>query len=137
MFTLELSRFRGIQPNPGKALADVLGMQAAVPAVSSTETTPDPAAEFDPRRRFVRIVEERSDGMVEFEFAVGEPQLFVEMILPREAFEEFCAREQVKPTRAEVLPAASGGEGQAWTLHEARSQRLDRRQEPDEDAPPA
>lgn len=84
-------------------------------------------APFDPARRFVRIVEERPDGMVEFEFAVGEPELFVEMILPQAAFVEFCEREGVRPSRAGLAPAEAGGEGQGWTLHEARTQRLDRR----------
>lgn len=97
---------------------------------------PNPAPRvFDPRRRFVRIVEERPDGMVEFEFAVGEPELFVEMILPREAFDEFCAREQVQPTRAGSSPAVAG-DGTGWTLHEARTQRLDRRAADEEEPPP-
>ncbi len=85
-----------------------------------------PTPEFDPRRRFVRIVDERADGMVEFEFAVGEPELFVEMILPRTAFVDFCEREGVKPSRGAAQPARSGGEGLNWTLHDARTQRLDR-----------
>lgn len=85
-------------------------------------SAPPPPA-FDPSRRFVRIVDERADGMVEFEFAVGEPELFVEMILPRAAFEEFCAREQVRPTRA-AASVAGPDDANAWTLHDARSHRL-------------
>lgn len=92
-------------------------------------------APFDPARRFVRIVEERADGMVEFHFAVGEPELFVEMMLPRTAFEEFCAHQGVQPTSEVLLPAESGGEGQSWTLHDARAQRLDRHSEADPQAP--
>ena len=40
---------------------------------------------WDPNAKWVRIVRERPTGMVEFEFAVGEPQLFVEMVMSREA----------------------------------------------------
>lgn len=92
-------------------------------------------APFDPARRFVRIVEERPDGMVEFHFAVGEPELFVEMLLPRSAFEDFCAHQGVRPTREVLLPAESGGEGQGWTLHDARTQRFDRHSEADAEPP--
>ena len=114
MFTLELSRFKGSNPVSGKQLAEEARMQA------------DPTPEFDPTRRYIRIVELRPNGMVEFEFAVGEPELFVEMILPQEAFDDFCAREGVVPTQHSGAPADSGGEGQTWTLHDARTQRLDR-----------
>jgi phenol/toluene 2-monooxygenase (NADH) P0/A0 len=95
---------------------------------------------FDPRRRFVRIVDERTDGMVEFEFAVGEPELFVEMILPREAFEDFCAREQVQPTRGDAVPSradARADDGSHWTLHDARAHRLARGSPTDDEAPGA
>ena len=98
--------------------------------------TATPSSAFDPSRRFVRIVDERADGMVEFEFAVGEPELFVEMILPRSAFEEFCAREQVQPTPAGLAPV-DPADGRHWTLREARTQRLDRYAPPPETEPPA
>lgn len=59
-------------------------------------------AGFDTTRRFVRVTGARSSGFVEFDFAVGEPELAVEMILTREAFAEFCERNAV-----EILPPAS------------------------------
>ena len=78
---------------------------------------------FDTQRCFVRVTGERG-SFVEFEFAVGEPELFIEMILTHEAFEDFC-RER-KPER---LPAADGARDQdgetpegefAWRLSDAR-----------------
>jgi phenol hydroxylase P0 protein len=45
---------------------------------------------------FVRVRHERADGFIEFDFAIGEPDLSVELILPRAAFEEFCAINQVR-----------------------------------------
>jgi phenol/toluene 2-monooxygenase (NADH) P0/A0 len=46
--------------------------------------------EFDTEKKYVRITNERSEGFVEFDFAIGEPEVFAELILPRAAFEEFC-----------------------------------------------
>ncbi|WP_424191871.1 phenol hydroxylase subunit [Ampullimonas aquatilis] len=51
---------------------------------------------IDIRRRFVRVYGERSNGFVEFEFAIGEPEIFVEMILGREEFAEFCTTNAVE-----------------------------------------
>ncbi|WP_424192398.1 phenol hydroxylase subunit [Ampullimonas aquatilis] len=44
---------------------------------------------IDSTRRFYRVKEIRSDGFVVFDFAIGEPDLSVELILPRSAFEAF------------------------------------------------
>ena len=46
---------------------------------------------FDTSRTFVRVVEHRPDGFVEFHFSIGEPSLFVEMFLSEAAFAEFCS----------------------------------------------
>lgn len=53
---------------------------------------------IDVSRRFVRIIEERQGNMVEFEFAIGEPGIFVEMIMPRMQFDDFCRTQGVTPT---------------------------------------
>lgn len=50
---------------------------------------------FDATRRYVRVCHERADGFVEFEFAIGEPALFVELMLPAAAFHEFCLANSV------------------------------------------
>lgn len=79
--------------------------------------------DFDPHRKFIRVVEQRADGWVAFEFAVGEPELFVEMLLPRAAFEDFCATQGVQPVW--LVPQASAPDDSAadhawtWTLHDA------------------
>jgi phenol hydroxylase P0 protein len=56
-------------------------------------TMPDPAC--DTSRRFVRVLEQRADGFVAFEFAIGWPELAVELLLPPAAFGEFCAANRV------------------------------------------
>lgn len=50
---------------------------------------------------FVRLRALRADGFVEFDFAMGDPDLSVELILPQAAFEEFCATYQVRRLTAE------------------------------------
>ncbi len=50
----------------------------------------------DTSRRFVRVTERRADGLVAFDFAIGWPELSVELLLPAAAFAEFCERNQVQ-----------------------------------------
>ncbi|MEY4754318.1 MAG: hypothetical protein RJA44_1993 [Pseudomonadota bacterium] len=76
-------------------------------------------AAFDPSQKFIRVVERRADGMVEFEFAVGEPELFVEMLLPQAAFEDFCRTQGVSPDEPQPGASPAQHEDFAWTLHDA------------------
>lgn len=46
--------------------------------------------------KFVRVIEERADGLVAFEFSIGWPELAVELLLPAQAFSEFCATHRVR-----------------------------------------
>lgn len=81
---------------------------------------------WDVQRRFIRIVQTHDNGMVEFEFAVGEPGLFVEMVMPRAEFEEFCATQGVQPTEGR-LPAHDGGSSEHewdWSLRDARDRHF-------------
>lgn len=45
--------------------------------------------------RYVRVTGEKRGGFVEFQFAIGDPALYLEMILPKMAFVEFCATNKV------------------------------------------
>ncbi|WP_078119091.1 phenol hydroxylase subunit [Thiosocius teredinicola] len=47
------------------------------------------------QRRFVRV-RERHNGFVEFDFSIGDPELYVELILTDAAFDEFCTTNRVK-----------------------------------------
>lgn len=51
---------------------------------------PDSVPPFDPARRYVRLTQVRADGFVEFEFAIGDPDLAVDLILPADAYRDFC-----------------------------------------------
>ncbi|EKZ99827.1 hypothetical protein D769_08397 [Cupriavidus sp. HMR-1] len=47
--------------------------------------------------RYVRVTG-RSERWVEFEFSIGDPQIYVELVMPPEQFQSFCAEQ-----RAELL----------------------------------
>lgn len=47
------------------------------------------------QRRFVRITSRDRPGFVEFNFSIGDPSLYLEMILPADAFAEFCSSNHV------------------------------------------
>lgn len=66
-------------------------------------------APFDPGVCFVRLRKIRGDGFVEFDFAIGEPDLSVELILPSAAFHEFCRANHVTHI-APIEGVASDGE---------------------------
>ena len=69
-------------------------LPATVPPAAPPGSLPEPLI-CDPTRRFVRVSEERKDGLVVFEFSIGWPELAVELMLPRQAFDEFCATNRV------------------------------------------
>lgn len=81
---------------------------------------------IDVSRKFVRLIERRADGLVEFEFAIGEPDLCVELLLPAAAFEAFCRSNAV--TELPAREPADGEEDEAaawnWSLHQATHQRF-------------
>jgi phenol hydroxylase P0 protein len=78
---------------------------------------------FDPHKKFVHVVDVRPDGFVQFEFAVGEPELFVEMILPVDAFEELCSVNEVA-LLDEAVDLEAGTEDWNWRLRDATRQRF-------------
>ena len=45
--------------------------------------------------RYVYITSRNRPGFVEFNFSIGDPSLYLEMILPVEAFNDFCKSNQV------------------------------------------
>lgn len=82
-------------------------------------------AGFDPTRRFIRVTGQRGD-FVEFDFAVGEPDVFAELVLSRTAFEEFCATNQPEPMgpRDEGEPDVDHPDAATWRLSDATSRHL-------------
>lgn len=84
--------------------------------------------DFNPQQKFIRIVNARDNGFVEFEFAMGEPRLFVEMLMHQTEFEQFCRDQQVIPTKG-ALPDHGAGTSEHewdWNLAAAREQHFRR-----------
>lgn len=50
---------------------------------------------FEGLKRYVRVRGLINDRFVEFDFAVGDPLLYVELLLPKAAFESFCRHNDV------------------------------------------
>ena len=58
-------------------------------------------------------------AFVEFDFAIGYPDLFVELVLPRTAFASFCASNRVRHMDA-AMAAAVDADMQKWRYGESR-----------------
>ena len=43
-----------------------------------------------PLKRYVHVTSRERPGFVEFNFSINDPSLFLEMILPEKAFDDFC-----------------------------------------------
>ncbi|MBS1191409.1 MAG: lapK [Rhodocyclaceae bacterium] len=82
-----------------------------------------PQQPMDTTRRFVRLRGERANGFVEFDFAIGEPEIFIEMILGREAFAEFCAANRVEMLPAQEADAVKDSDW-GWRLADATQIRF-------------
>ncbi|UTW02392.1 phenol hydroxylase [Amphritea atlantica] len=50
---------------------------------------------FDRLTKYVRVRSAEDARFVEFDFAIGDPALFVELIMPKGAFEHFCTANEV------------------------------------------
>lgn len=72
---------------------------------------------IDPTRKFVRVAEVRPDGFIAFDFAIGEPEIYVEMLLPRDAFDAFCREHNV--TLLNSSEVEGGCDPLSWGLREA------------------
>ena len=82
---------------------------------------------FDVTRKYVRVLGSLPSGLVEFEFAVGEPEMVVELVMPKAAFDEFCASNHVEFINSSAASPADGEAADAdfnWNLHQATHQRF-------------
>jgi phenol hydroxylase P0 protein len=51
---------------------------------------PVPKPPFDVSARYVRFRDLRADGYVEFDFAIGDPELSVELVMLLKDYQGFC-----------------------------------------------
>jgi phenol hydroxylase P0 protein len=68
--------------------------------------------------RYVRVRSSADEPFVEFDFAIGDPELYVELVLRRVAFEQFCTHNRVVHMNAQ-MSAAIDADMQKWRYGEA------------------
>ncbi|WP_447749047.1 phenol hydroxylase subunit [Pseudomonas nicosulfuronedens] len=76
---------------------------------------------FEQMPRYVRVRSEPDATFVEFDFAIGYPDLFVELVLPRAAFASFCESNRVRHMDA-TMAAAVDADMEKWRYGESRGQ---------------
>lgn len=67
--------------------------------------------------RYVRVRRVVDDRFIEFDFAIGDPSLYVEMILPKQAFAAFCQLNKVV-MMTEEQAAAVDADMEKWRYGE-------------------
>ena len=78
-----------------------------------------PASPFDQMPRYIRVRSGPDATFVEFDFAIGFPDLFVELVLPRQAFRQFCENNRVQHMDAQMC-AALDADARKWRYGETR-----------------
>jgi phenol hydroxylase P0 protein len=78
-----------------------------------------PGSTFDQMPRYIRVRSEPDATFVEFDFAIGYPDLFVELVLPRQAFRQFCENNRVQHMDAQMSDALDA-DAQKWRYGETR-----------------
>ena len=62
----------------------------------NTESPAFDHPQCDVTKRFIRVLRRRDNGLVEFEFSIGWPELVVELMLPHQDFDAFCEKHKVR-----------------------------------------
>lgn len=62
------------------------------------------SAAFDVSQRYVRILGEKH-GLIEFEFAIGDPETAIELLMPPQAFHSFCSQQNARVLDTGPRPA--------------------------------
>ena len=56
---------------------------------------------LDLKKKYVRVRGVKHNKYIEFDFSIGDPELFVELVLPFKMFETFCSKNEVEHLPAE------------------------------------
>lgn len=70
---------------------------------SNPEASKTPS--FDELVKYIRVRSEEGARFVEFDFAIGDPSLFVELVMPPQAFAHFCELNNVVHMSQEQMEA--------------------------------
>jgi phenol hydroxylase P0 protein len=79
------------------------------------------------QQKYVRVIERREDGFVEFRFSIGYPEYYAELVLSGQDFEVFC-KENAVTFLPEGESAGSDDEpnGLTWSLRDVAKGRMPR-----------
>ncbi|PLW67002.1 phenol hydroxylase subunit [Pseudohalioglobus lutimaris] len=77
------------------------------------------AGNFAELKRYVRVRQVIDDKFVEFDFAIGDPSLYVELVLPKAAFDAFCRHNKVE-IMTEEQAAAVDADMEKWRYGEEK-----------------
>ena len=88
------------------------------PEYSSSDDTIAPTS-FSDMKRYVRVRNVIDNKFIEFDFAIGDPSLYVELVLPREAYDQFCKHNRVSFMTAEEA-AAIDADMEKWRYGEEK-----------------
>ena len=97
-------------------------------------TSPKP---FEKLVKYIRVRSKEGARFVEFDFAIGDPSLFVELVMPQGVFDEFCLKNHVVHMSGEQMKAVDE-EMEKWRYGEetlmAANHRHDADRRPDQAA---
>lgn len=79
---------------------------------------------FSTDKKFVRVLGKTEKGLIEFSFSIGEPELSAELILPEDAFKEFCETNKVILLSDEAPDGQEENQDWSWSLRDATHQRF-------------
>ena len=88
----------------------------ATEQMGNTPAKPELTA-FESMVRYVRVRSPEDAHFVEFDFAINDPSLFVELVLPRDAFTTFCRANRVVPMSQAQMEAVDA-EMEKWRYGE-------------------
>jgi phenol hydroxylase P0 protein len=87
---------------------------SSLPFQDPVGTRPDT---FNRMTKYVRVRSQPGERFVEFDFAIGDPTLFVELVMPVTAFERFCRAQGAVAMTAEQT-AAVDAQMEKWRYGE-------------------
>lgn len=83
----------------------------------TNSSAPQAVPHFQDLTKYIRVRSQPGARFVEFDFAISDPSLFVELVMPPAAFEHFCQLNQVVHMTEEQM-AANDLELEKWRYGE-------------------
>ena len=84
-----------------------------------TKRNTEQAESVSDLKRYVRVRRVIEDKFIEFDFAIGDPTIYVELALPQAAFDEFCLNNKVE-MMTEEQAAAVDADMEKWRYGKER-----------------